>query len=823
MKHLRNISTLFLLVSLTSFSVTVPAATVPVPVADVRIVIDVSGSMKQNDPGNLRSPALKLLVGLLPEKSHSGVWMFGRYVNMQVKLGTVNQKWKEQARKVADTIHSRGLYTNIEDAIQRASTGWTKNNPAYNRNLILLTDGMVDISKDDSLDKASRQRILTKLLPRLRKAGVRIHTIALSDNADEELLKTLSLSTGGWFEKVLDAGKLQRIFLRLLEQSTQSDSLPLRQNRFSVDSSITDMTLLVFQSDQHAPTRLSGPGNIDWSVKQHPEQVQWFHEQGYDMITIPKPAKGDWVIEAPVDDDNRVMVVTNLRLNVAPLPSHILLGDGVTVVSSLSEDGKTIKRADFLKLIQFTASQTLAEDSPATIQLLDNGVEPDEKASDGVFMAAMPRAMTAGDLVLQVDARSATFSRQWRHHIRVYESAVKIDLSEQTGSGGYLLTIKQEPGLLQPESIKITTLFASGELSLSFNGKDKTWHANIPTQKTDQKLDILVRGLDYNNKLYEARIQRTITAPNVPAQSEPSVSLQADKSDTRAEALIRGASKPSTATATTESGKANTVAEPRASEQQNPKMAESQGEQPQPARSGKSSSRRWWLIAILVISINVLLAGGGYLLWRNWRARKDNFDNDIEDELEYSTADTALTTPASEDSDTPVQEENAETDIDEQSSEPESNSKPEPEPEPETEPEPEPASAIPDAEALDKFLDSHDDMLSEPEVGTIPAPQEPEIIGTAAEDEQQPDPEQPTETVSPDQMQVHEKSENETETDHDPEPTTKQALADGNQDTHEEESATASDQIDQHGSTDKRSDLPSSDDEAIKKDEGIDK
>ena len=33
---------------------------------DVRVVIDVSGSMKQNDPNDLRIPALNLLIGLLP-------------------------------------------------------------------------------------------------------------------------------------------------------------------------------------------------------------------------------------------------------------------------------------------------------------------------------------------------------------------------------------------------------------------------------------------------------------------------------------------------------------------------------------------------------------------------------------------------------------------------------------------------------------------------------------------------------------------------------------------------------------------------------------
>ena len=54
------------------------------PSSDVRVVIDVSGSMKKNDPKNLRAPALRMLVGLMPDDANSGVWTFAKMVNMLV-------------------------------------------------------------------------------------------------------------------------------------------------------------------------------------------------------------------------------------------------------------------------------------------------------------------------------------------------------------------------------------------------------------------------------------------------------------------------------------------------------------------------------------------------------------------------------------------------------------------------------------------------------------------------------------------------------------------------------------------------------------------
>ena len=44
------------------------------PVSDVRVVVDISGSMKKNDPNNLRAPAVRMLVGLMPEEARTGVW-----------------------------------------------------------------------------------------------------------------------------------------------------------------------------------------------------------------------------------------------------------------------------------------------------------------------------------------------------------------------------------------------------------------------------------------------------------------------------------------------------------------------------------------------------------------------------------------------------------------------------------------------------------------------------------------------------------------------------------------------------------------------------
>lgn len=298
------------------------------PISDIRVVVDISGSMKKTDPENLRRPAIRLLAGLIPDGARAGIWNFGKEVNMAVKVGTVDEAWRELARQQSKKISSAGLYTNLESVMRKVSFDWKKPDPRYKRNLIILTDGHVDISKDEQLDKASRKRILKELIPQLEKAKVKIHTIALSDDVDERLLTTLSAYTDGLYKKVESADDLQKLFLQMLEQSVKLDTLPLKDNQFSVDASINDMTLLVFNNDKSYPTEIITPTNNAWTKAEHSESVKWFSDDGYDLVTIKSPQKGQWKIKAPIDKNNRVVVATNLKLILKELPGSVMLEIG---------------------------------------------------------------------------------------------------------------------------------------------------------------------------------------------------------------------------------------------------------------------------------------------------------------------------------------------------------------------------------------------------------------------------------------------------------------------------------------------------------------
>ena len=125
---------------------------------DVRVLIDTSGSMKHNDPSNLRAPALNLLVDLLPEGSRAGVWTFGTYTNELVPHLNVTDQWRQDARGRSRDITSSAMFTDIENALERASYDADRPDSNFDRHIILLTDGLVDISESRN-ERRKRQEI----------------------------------------------------------------------------------------------------------------------------------------------------------------------------------------------------------------------------------------------------------------------------------------------------------------------------------------------------------------------------------------------------------------------------------------------------------------------------------------------------------------------------------------------------------------------------------------------------------------------------------------------------------------------------------------
>jgi len=483
------------------------------PTHDIRILIDVSGSMKWNDPDNLRTPALRLLANLLPSNAQAGVWTFGRHVNMLVPLAPVDKQWKRQATKAAGEIHSNALFTNIEDTLKKSTWDWKQHNPDFDRTIILLTDGLVDIDIDAAKNRTSRENIINRTVPRLAKSGATVHTIALSGEADELLLQQLAASSNGWYEKAKDAEALERIFFRMFEKTTQPDTLPLIENRVIVDNSINEMTLLIFNRNNAQGAMVTTPKDKVFGRNNTPQNVSWHHESRYDLITITNPAAGTWYIDADTDPDNRVMVVTDLKLVTTTLPNNIFLDDQQHYFASLTNEGETITQQKFHRFVDITLQQT-HQGNQARYKLKDDGNAADRKSKDGTYSIDLGEALTAGQHELITFIDGVTFKREKRHLVNVYASPVITSIKPERILDAEIETLFVIPraDMINPDSINMTAIISDSagevqriEIPRSSHNEWKLPLGNFASDKR-HNATIEINGIRPNGRPVESRV-----------------------------------------------------------------------------------------------------------------------------------------------------------------------------------------------------------------------------------------------------------------------------------------------------------------------------
>lgn len=495
---------------------------------DVRILIDVSGSMKHNDPDNLRIPALKLITGLLPRDSRAGVWTFGRYVNMLVPLATVDEDWRRRALAAADRISSHGLFTDMEATLADATWDWRKPAPeGERRSLILLTDGYVDVSTDKEKNAASRQRILDSILPRLQRAGVTIHTIALSKEADQLLLRQLATTTGGRYEQA-DARELERLFFHLFETATEPETLPLVDNRVLVDEHVRELTLLVFRRSAARATRLVTPGGKSFGEDSAPANVHWHHEARYDLVTITGPEQGEWTVQADTDPDNRVMVVTDFNVIATRLPENLAAGDRYTFLVRLTDRGRVIEKKDFLHFIRVSATQESDTGRRHHWLLLDNGRRGDAAPGDGIYTLHLDKTLRPGAHRLTVDVDGTTFRRRLTRSFHVYRSPVEVFIDEEATPP--VLHVIPRAGMIDPENLTLTAVISSGGETLARRTIPRhhpgRWRLPLEGLEKGRRhaVQVLVRGRRPDGRPVEARtpvIRFGAPSPAPPPAEEP--------------------------------------------------------------------------------------------------------------------------------------------------------------------------------------------------------------------------------------------------------------------------------------------------------------
>jgi von Willebrand factor type A domain len=191
------------------------------------LVLDISRSMQDNDPHNIRSDGEQTFIDLLSgvDGNHLGVVFFGTKARVMRPITAIRRETLKSLKDGLPPIDSRAQRTEIGLGIAKGME--TLEGREGTRYLVVMSDGELDRSgraaqrwtRDDEL----AVRELRALYPKLRQANILVFTIALTEysrkalaggaeplphepmqmTAGERLLKEIADSTHGKFYRIL--------------------------------------------------------------------------------------------------------------------------------------------------------------------------------------------------------------------------------------------------------------------------------------------------------------------------------------------------------------------------------------------------------------------------------------------------------------------------------------------------------------------------------------------------------------------------------------------------------------------------------------------
>lgn len=174
-----------------------------------------------------------------------------------------------------------------------------------------------------------------------------------------------------------------------------TNQIPYFDNRFRIDEQLEEVTFLFYRKSGTPPVILVRPDGSKLKINSVPkDKVQWFDDRTFDMIKIKSPMVGPWQVIGNVAPNSKIMVVSEIKLEVIPLPEIILQGETLKMEGRLFNGEMAIDNPSFNDVlvldVDFFSTNNSAYDNfgaePVKLtSFRDDGRDLDEHANDSLF------------------------------------------------------------------------------------------------------------------------------------------------------------------------------------------------------------------------------------------------------------------------------------------------------------------------------------------------------------------------------------------------------------------------------------------------------
>lgn len=385
---------------------------------DVIVMVDSSASMRLSDPEQVRQKAVSGFVNSLGTHDRIALAEFSDSARLLVpfKSPGSSQSLSSQIANLGDS----GEFTDILAAVNLGSKVLKDSGrPGVRKVLVLLSDGKMDPSPQQYSSAEAIDKLLTKVVPKLKAAGIVIHSIALSDEADRALMSEIAARTDGvgWFaQDPLAIRDILRDLLLVAKRPTDGElftkTIPIEDDE--------EATIFV-RKIPGAHVSIRSPSGISFKKGMALEEgEQWFENDEFVLLTLKKPELGEWIVEGLRDPDEFVEILRDLKATVR-WPSALFVGSRAIVEAILLEGARPIAIPALSRAMRATVQIVSTDRIAEPIingDMFDDGTEGDGIAKDGVFTREAI-VESEGAFKVRITLRGPTFEESVEQPFRV--------------------------------------------------------------------------------------------------------------------------------------------------------------------------------------------------------------------------------------------------------------------------------------------------------------------------------------------------------------------------------------------------------------------
>ena len=394
---------------------------------DIALVIDSSGSMSSNDPTDLRKAAAKYFVDFLSIGDWVAVVDFDEDVVVWKHLTNITSSADKDAIKNAiDNIDSSG-YTNIGGGLLYGYNELNSTQTGNRKAAILLTDGYHNTGTHPN-----------QVVPKYKAKGWPIYTIALTGDADENLLKQIASETGGKYIKAEKAEDLLEIYNDLKKivkkQSTlQKISKTISQGEnitqdVMIDPSIRSFDVSVSWQGSDLDLYLYYPNGIQVELNAssptgtNDPNITYISSSTYELYSVENPVPGRWsyeIIGKQVTGKEKftatVAATTEVILSATTDKLEYYLNEPVIIMATFTNLTGGIENADV------TANITKPDGFVENVRLADKG--------SGSYSTIYVNTSLSGTYAVEVKANASGVIRIASLQFEVHSIPPQINIS----------------------------------------------------------------------------------------------------------------------------------------------------------------------------------------------------------------------------------------------------------------------------------------------------------------------------------------------------------------------------------------------------------